>query len=118
MRWVNPQHPQTLNIGVILLYIDAVFLVIGGSIASGLGFLLAIGSVAAGVGIANDKKIAWYLGVAISAIVPLLLLLQLRDNGFSTLFDTGFLLGAVFPIAQFVALIHPMSQSHVKTWFE
>jgi hypothetical protein len=118
MRWVNPQHPQTLNIGVILLYIDAVFLVIGGSIASGLGLLLAIGSVAAAAGIANDKRVAWYAGVAISAIVPILLLLSLRNNGFDTLFDTGFLLGAVFPIAQFAALIHPMSQSHVKAWFE
>lgn len=118
MRWVNQNHPQTLNIGVILLYFDAVFMVIGGRITSGLGILLAAGSVAAGVGIANDKRIAWYLGVVLSAILPMILLFVLWSDGLSTLFDTSFLIGAIFPIAQLLALVHPMSRSYVKTWFE
>jgi len=118
MRWVNPNHPQTLNIGVILLYIDAFFLLIGGSIASGIGLLLAVGSVVAGVGIANDKRLAYYLGIAISAIVPALLALVVLDDGLDTLFDTNFLLNAIFPIAQFAALVHPQSRGYTKIWFE
>lgn len=118
LRWVNQNHPQTLNIGVILLYIDAFFLLIGGAIGSGIGLLLAVGSVVAGVGIANDKRKAWYLGVVISAIVPALLFLVLVDRGFGELFDANFLLNAVFPVAQLVALIHPQSRNYVKIWFE
>ena len=118
LRWVNPHHPQTLNIGVILLYIDAFFLVLGGSIASGLGLLLAVGSVGAGLGIANDKRIAYYVGIAISAIVPALLLMVVVQDGLDTLFSTAFLLNAVFPVAQFAALVHPQSRSYTKIWFE
>lgn len=118
MRWVNPNHPQTLNIGVILLYIDAFFLVIGGQIASGIGLILAIGSVVAGVGIANDKRPAYYLGVLISAIVPALLLYVVWQDGLDTLLNTSFLLSAVFPVAQLAALVHPMSRNYTKIWFE
>lgn len=118
MRWVNQSHPQTLNIGVILLYFDAVFMVIGGRITSGLGLILALASVGAGVGIANDKRAAWYLGVVVSAILPAILLYVVWNDGLSTLFDVSFMINAVFPIAQLAALVHPISRNYVKTWFE
>lgn len=115
LRWVNQNHPQTLRIGVFLLYFNAVF-----SVLSGVPFimLLGLGAAGAGYGVANDKRIAWYLAVAISSVIPLFLLLELWNNGLQRLFDIGFLLQAVFPVALFAALVHPMSSGYVKTWFE
>lgn len=118
LRWVNRNHPQTLYIGVLLLYFGAVFSVLGGALASGLGLLIALGSVGAGLAIAQDKRVGWYVGVAISAIVPFLLARYLWQEGFSTLFDFNFLLNAVFPVAQLSALVHPMSRSYTRVYFE
>lgn len=117
-RWVNRYHPQTLQIGTVLLYFDAVFMLINGTVATGIGLLLAAGAVLAGVGIANDKRAAWYLGIAVSAIVPFFLALFLWNEGLSELLNLNFLLAAVFPIAQLVALVHPMSRSYTRVYFE
>ncbi len=116
MRWTNPNHPQTLHIGVILLYIDAFFALFGG--ARGIGPLMTIGAVGSAVGIANDKRIAWYVGIALSALAPVVLARWLWLNGLTNLFDFNVMIDAVFPIAQLVALVHPMSRSYVKSWFE
>lgn len=116
MRWVNPRQPQTLYIGTVLLYFDAVFSVLFRF--SGLTLLLGMVAVAAAAGIANDKRLAWYAGVAVSAITPLLVLWLVWNDGIDQLFSTRTLINLVFPIAQFAALIHPMSSNHVRTWFE
>jgi hypothetical protein len=117
-RWVNRNHPQTLYIATILLYIDAVFAVLGGAIGSGYGLLIALGSVVAGLGIANDKRAGWYLGIAVSAIIPFFLARHLWVNGLDELLNLDFLLLAIFPIAQLTALVHPMSRSYTRVYFE
>ena len=113
MRWFNQSHPQTLQIGVILLYIDGVL-----SLFRGAGLLLGVVAVGAAVGIANDKRIGWYAGIAVSAIFPLILAWILWNDGLGQLFDFDFMIAAVFPIAQLVALLHTQTQSHVKVWFQ
>lgn len=117
VRWVNRHHPQTLYIGVILLYIDAALLLLFGAIASGLWFLIAAASVLAGLGIANDKRIAWYAGVAVSAISVLMLARNMWNDGLGE-FDLNSLINAVFPIAQLTALVHPISRSYTRVYFE
>lgn len=117
-RWINRHHPQTLYIGNILLYIGAVFIVLSGAITSGIGLLLGLGSAAAGVGIANDKRAAWYLGVVVSAIIPFFLAAHLWNEGLSELVNLNFLITAVFPVAQLTALVHPMSRSYTSVYFE
>ena len=67
-RWTNPSQPQTLQIAVFLLYIDAVFGVLFGSVFSAIGLLLVIGQVASGFGIANEKRWAYWLGVAVATL--------------------------------------------------
>ena len=72
--------------------------------------LIGAGMLLAGYGIANDKKIAWKLGV-----MPSLLSLAMRLPSQSIGFDTIFSL--VFPLVLFTLLLHPLSRDYQKIWF-
>lgn len=115
-RWTNPSLPQTLQIAVFLLYIDAVFGLLFGRVFSLLGLALVVGAAAGGFGIANEKKWGYNLGVAVSAFYLVLI-------AWSVGFDIGDLLSvdvilfSLFPIAQFLLLVHPMSRQHQRIWF-
>lgn len=108
-RWTNPTLPQTLQIGMILLYIDAVFGVIFGRVfAFPIGTALVVGAGAAGLGIANEKRWGWVLGVVVSAV----------SLGFYLLaFSAALILTLVFAVAQLLLLVHPQSREHQKIWF-
>ena len=64
----------------------------------------------AGYGIANDKKIAWRLGVAAS-ILSVAMRLTYHSAGIETIFSL------VFPIALLTLLLHPLSRDYQKIWF-
>ena len=117
-RWVNPAQPQTLHIVTILFYIDAVFALLGGGLASALGVILLAGSVAAGFGIANEFKWGYWIGVAIAVLGLLPYALLVLGGHIGLLFGARVLIGLGLAIARFVLLMHPMSQSYVKTWFK
>ena len=111
---MNTSQPQTLQIAVFLLYIDAVFIVIFGGLFSGLGLVLVAANVAAGFGIANEKKWGYGLGVGV-AFLPFALNLAL--NGL------GGILGAdpvslMFQIALVALLLHPQSREYQRIWFK
>jgi hypothetical protein len=110
-RWTNQSLPQTLQIGMFLLYIDAVFGVLYGRIfAFPIGTALVVGAAAAGLGIANELRWGWLLGVVVSAISVLFSLLVLSSNLFAAI-------GLMFAVAQLVLLVHPQSRTHQKIWF-
>ncbi|MDA8038102.1 MAG: hypothetical protein M0Z69_02885 [Actinomycetota bacterium] len=100
----------------MLLYTNAVLLLLQSLFLGGLGFLLLIfivGQVAGALGIANEKKAGYYLA-AVCALAPVALTVfliaryhVLAVNIFSVLFE----------IALVVALFHPMSRSYRKIWF-
>ena len=54
-RWLDRTQPQTLFMGVILLYVNSGFLALS-HLSNPLALLIAAGGVAAGYGIANEKK--------------------------------------------------------------
>lgn len=110
-RWTNPSQPQTLQIAVFLLYIDAFFALLG------FNLLIAVASGAAGFGIANEKKWGYILGVVISTIALLFLARVLYVDGVGRLFDVNVLLASVFPVAQFALLVHPQSRDYQRIWF-
>lgn len=123
VKWVNQNHPQTLQIGVILLYIDAFFLLIGGGLGSSIGLIGVVVSVGAALGIASNKKLGWYAGIAVSALIPLLMAWAvarwfLGSSGGVSPFSLNFVMNALFPVAQLVALIHPMSRAYGKVFFD
>ncbi len=113
-RFFNPYQPQTLQIAVFLLYINAFFLAIAGGIFNVIGLVLVAGGVAAGFGIANEKKWGYGLGVAM-ALFPFLW--RVWFYGFSGLLGVG-ILNLMFEIALVALLLHPMSRDYQRIWFK
>ncbi|MBX3287145.1 MAG: hypothetical protein R2746_01775 [Acidimicrobiales bacterium] len=142
-RWWNPSLPQTLLYSVMLLYFNAAFslfalmgLGIGGSAYSlapvlfdsafdsaarfdavqtvaVLGGTLAYGF--GGLGIANGQKLGWKVGVAVASGAVLLPVIAI-GRGFS-LGGTN-IIPFLFDLALLVLLVHPMSRSYQRIWFD
>ncbi|NLV54532.1 MAG: hypothetical protein GXY13_02855 [Acidimicrobiales bacterium] len=112
-RWTNPSLPQTLQIGMFLLYIDAVFgLLFGTVLAFPIGTAIVVGSAAAGLGIANEMKWGWVLGVVVSVVSLVFAVLLFASVGFSAVISLA------FAVAQLLLLVHPQSREHQRVWFQ
>jgi hypothetical protein len=128
-RWLNPTQPQTLQIAVFLLYINAVFNFLDvlsprDDIFLALTFkdlvnLATLALVAAGVGggygIANERKWGYALGVAAAAI-PLGCRVYVMMR-----YEVGLLdepLGLMFDLALLVLLLHGQSRDYQRIWFK
>ena len=114
-RWTNPGQPQTLQIAVFLLYINAAFGLLFG--IGGLGILFAIAFAAGGFGIANEKKWGYWTAVIAAGARLALILLLVAGDGLGSIFGIGALLELAFPVALFALLVHPMSRSYQRIWF-
>jgi hypothetical protein len=108
-RWVDRTQPQTLMMATVLMYINAAFGVIDGQVlAFPIGTVLVAGPVAAGWGIANEKKWGYWLGLALAVL----------EVGFILVyFSAGALLNLIFYGALVALLLHPHSRSYRRTWF-
>lgn len=116
-RWTNPGQPQTLQIAVFLLYINAVFGVLFGQVFNIIGLVTVVGQAVAGFGIANEKRWAYYLGVAMAALGLLPFVLYMAAHGIGAIFSITLLISLVFPLALFALLLHPMSRDYQRVWF-
>ena len=114
-RWFNPHQPQTLQIGVLLLYVNAFFMFLYRDFAVAFGLLLIVGFVAGGFGIANEKKWGYWVGLG-SAVLRVVLTLAFVS--LDTIFNNvSMLLGFMFDVALVALLAHPMSREYRKIWF-
>jgi len=109
---VNPTQPQTLQVAVFLLYINAFFSLIYGGLGSPFSIAVIAGSVGAGFGIANERKWGYGLGIAM-AVLPFALRLLAGEG----------LLGAsivnlMFEVALVALLLHPQSRDYQRIWFK
>lgn len=135
--------PQTLLIGVLLLYLNAAFgflsmigLPIGNSAYQLAPLLFATGSMTAdsfnaiqalavvvgalaygfgALGIANGQQVGWKVGVAVAAGALVLPVVAVVRG--VDLRGTYFL-SYLFDLALFVVLVHPQSREHQRIWFE
>jgi hypothetical protein len=108
-RWLDRTQPQTLMMATVLMYINAVFGVIDGAIlAFPIGTVLVAGPVAAGWGIANEKKWGYWLGLVLAVLEVAFILLY---------FSIGAILNLIFYGALVALLLHPQSRAYRKTWF-
>ena len=113
-RWVNPSQPQTLQIAVFLLYINAALALLSGAVF-GAGLLFIIGSVAGGYGIANEQKWGYGVGLAAALLFPVL---RFSLGGFDGLLrGTGFI-NLMFEVALIALLLHPQSREYQRIWFK
>jgi hypothetical protein len=114
-RWFNPSQPQTLQIAVFLLYINAFFSVLFGLILwFPIGLVLIACMVGGGFGIANERKWGYGLGLA-AAFAPFAL--RLVANGVGGLLGTD-LINLMFEVALVALLLHPMSRDYERIWFK
>lgn len=114
-RFFNQTQPQTLQIGVMLLYINAAFKLLGGAFFSLLGLVLVAALAAGGYGIANEQKWGYQVGVG-AAFANLML--PLLFFGIDTALENPlFLLGVIFDVALVALLLHPQSREYQKIWF-
>jgi hypothetical protein len=116
-RWVNPAQPQTLQIAVFLLYINAAFalldMLLYPSARSLFSILLIAAGVAAGYNIANERKFGYALGI-VMAFLPF----GLRFFLFGNPLEGAGLISLVFEIALVALLLHPMSRDYQRIWFK
>jgi hypothetical protein len=111
-RWVNPTQPQTLQIAVFLLYLNGIFTLLFGGLFPGLWIPIIVGSIAAGYGIANERKWGYGLGVAM-ALLPFALIIANRANPLN-----GGIINLLFEAALVALLLHPMSRDYQRIWFK
>ncbi len=119
-QWLNRSHPQTLQAGVILGYISAVFGLLG---VGGLLFLLLIylGLGAGAFATANNKRWGYVLLAVCACLAAILEILPfvLSITGSSGLeIILARLNRTVFPTALAVAVLHVQSREYQKVWFE
>jgi hypothetical protein len=108
-QWTNPSQPQTLQIAVFLLYINAVFALLFGGLGSIYGLMIIAGGVAGGLGIAQEKR--WGYGVALAvALLPFVLIIAGKVF-------VGGLISLLFDIALVALLLHPQSREYQRIWF-
>jgi hypothetical protein len=112
-QWTNPSQPQTLQIAVFLLYINAAFTVLGGGFLSPFGLLLIAGGVGAGLGIAQEKRWGYGLGLAM-ALAPFVI--RVSVAGLGAAFGIN-LISLMFEIALVALLLHPQSREYQRIWF-
>lgn len=100
-----------MQIAVILFYINAVFGVLYGAVFSGIGLLFVAGAVAAGFGIANERRWGYVLGLAM-AFLPFVIRLA-----FGSGLVGGNLVNFLFEVALVALLLHPQSRDYQRIWF-
>ncbi len=116
-RWFNNTQPQTLQIAVILLYIDAAFsLLFGGVLVFfPLGLIITVAMAGGAFGIANEKRWGYTLalvGAGGNLLKPLI-------AGFSiSQYISYDPLGLMLAVALVALLLHPMSRDYQRIWFK
>jgi hypothetical protein len=113
-RWLNQSQPQTLQIAVFLLYLNAFFTAFYGGLGSPLGLLLIAANVGAGFGIANEQKWGYGLGLAV-AFLPFVL--RVLFAGLDDILGRD-LINLMFEIALVALLLHPQSREYQRVWFK
>ena len=112
-KWINPHQPQTLYMGVILCYIQGGFAILSYPVLGPWAFLVLIGLVGGGFGIANEKKWGYLLAVATAVLQVVVVIARGGSLG-----DLSVLIELGFDVALVVLLMHPMSRSYQRIWFK
>ena len=115
-RFFNPAQPQTLQIAVFLLYINAAFAVLDMLLAPGarslFNIVLITAGVAAGYNIANERRFGYALGL-VMAFFPFVFRFFLYGNPLGPN-----LISLVFEVALVALLLHPQSRDYQRIWFK
>ncbi len=115
-KWVNQFQPQTLYMATILCYVDAVFGLVFGLVATSLlaGLITIAALAAGGFGVANEKK--WGYAVAVGgAVLQVVMLFAVFGT---SVFTTTVIISFAFDAVLVALLVHPMSREYQRIWFK
>ena len=115
-KWVNQFQPQTLYMATILCYVDAVFGLLFGAIATSLlaGLITIAALGAGGFGIANEKK--WGYAVAVGgAVLQVVMLFAIFGM---EVFTSTVIISLLFDGALVALLLHSDSREYQRIWFK
>lgn len=98
---------------MILLYITAAFNALFGGLLNPILLLITGATVAAGYGIANEKRWGYQLGVTM-AFLPIVV--RFLFLGLDGIFGAN-ILSLMFEIVLIALLLHPQSREHQRIWF-
>jgi hypothetical protein len=120
-RWVDPSQPQTLQFACWLLYANAIVgFLLGGSAFLEAGPFIGLaglaGCVAAGYGIANEKRWGYVLAVILAGLEVLLYVVA--AGGIVDAISSAVLIPLAFAVALFALLLHPQSRDYQRIWFK
>jgi hypothetical protein len=118
-RWTDPSQPQTLQIAVVLSYINAVLALLALFQADAIAVVGLAQGVAA-YAIANDKRWGYRLGVALAVLTAVLTVVNVAGlvhlaGGHAI--DLSVVLQLVFSIALVALLVHHESREYQRIWF-
>jgi hypothetical protein len=115
-KFLNQSQPQTLVLGTLLLYVNAVFGLLFGIVTTSLllGLLTIAGLAIGGYGIANEWK--WAYGVAVAASILQLVMLVAVFQG--EIIEFPVVITLLFDGALVALLLHPESRSYQRIWFK
>lgn len=111
-RFFNQHQPQTLQIAVLLLYLNAFFDLLSLFFA-GLTLLFVAGMVAGAYGIANEWRWAYQLALVVTVLRVLLFVGALGID----VLEFPAILTLLFDGALVGLLVHPMSRDYQRIWF-
>jgi len=138
-KWFDRMQPQTLQIAVMLLYLNGFFALVNvidtndylGYLRSRYSFGVLLGLVVvalhalSGVFMANDLKLGYKLAIA-AAFSPFVLRfwaftdIESRSNIKVGIYDKlsgGSTLSLIFEVALCALILHPQSRSHQRIWY-
>ena len=111
-KFLNQAQPQTLVLGTLLLYVNAVFGLL--SVFNVFGLLMVVALAVGGYGIANEWKWAYAVAVA-AAILQLIMLLAVFG---AEVIEFPVIITLLFDGALVALLLHPESRSYQRIWFK
>jgi hypothetical protein len=114
-RFFNPAQPQTLQIAVLLLYLNAALdLLFSFGLLGIFGLVIIVGMAAGGYGIANEQKWGYILAVAV-AITRVALLVAFAG---ANVLEFPLIITLLFDGALVALLVHPESRDYQRIWFK
>ena len=122
LQWINKNHPTVLKLAVVLLYVNAGYVLFAGLFAqrpNPWAIIDALLYVAAGLAISTEQKGGYALGLVLSGISLVILLLAFWRASVAPwdVDQLGFWIMAGLQIGPFLLLLHPESRRRYQAWW-
>ena len=110
-KWINPHLPQTLLIATYLMYLEAVFSILFGSVRFWGFLIVTVGFIAGALGVSNERRSGYYAAVATSVLNIAITTWLLLTSGFGVIFALA------ISIAILALLLNHQSRQYQRIWF-